>query len=302
MLSTKTENKDPETRSTFVIDGQKFNAPAIESALYVVSTPIGNLADITLRALQILASVDCIACEDTRVTRKLLDRYCINKQLIPYHEHNGEKQRPKILQRMKNNESIALVSDAGTPLISDPGYQLVNEVIDCEYKVVPIPGASALTTALVGSGLATDQFNFIGFLPSKQVARCKKLEELKFISSTLVFYESTKRIGSVLEDMVQIFGDDRKAVIARELTKKFETIERGTLKDLNKFIANDLKGEIVLLVGPPLVKTYSNSEIDQLLLQQLEIEPISVAATIVAKFSGRGKSEIYKRALKLKAK
>ena len=302
MLNTKTESKDLETRSTFVIEGQKFNAPAIESALYIVSTPIGNIADITLRALQILASVDCIACEDTRVTRKLLDRYCINKQLIPYHEHNGEKQRPKILQRMKNNESIALVSDAGTPLISDPGYQLVNEVIDCEYKVVPIPGASALTTAIVGSGLATDQFNFIGFLPSKQVARCKKLEELKFISSTLIFYESAKRIGSVLEDMVQIFGDDRNAVIARELTKKFETIERGTLKDLSKFIVKDLKGEIVLLVGPPLVKTYSNSEIDQLLLQQLEIEPISVAATIVAKFSGRGKSEIYKRALKLKAK
>ena len=302
MLKAKTDKEGLVAKSTFVIEDQHFYAPAIESALYVVSTPIGNLADITLRALQILASVDCIACEDTRVTRKLLDRYCINKQLIPYHEHNGEKQRPKILQRMKKKESIALVSDAGTPLISDPGFQLVNEVIDCEYKVVPIPGASALTTALVGSGLATDQFNFIGFLPSKQVARCKKLEELKFISSTLVFYESTKRIRSVLEDMVQIFGDDRNAVIARELTKKFETIERGTLKDLSKLIVKDLKGEIVLLVGPPLVKTYSNSEIDQLLLQQLEIEPISVAATIVAKFSGRGKSEIYKRALKLKAK
>ncbi len=302
MLNAKTENKSLETRSTFVIEGQKFNAPVIESALYVVSTPIGNLADITLRALQILASVDCIACEDTRITRKLLDRYCINKQLIPYHEHNGKKQRPKILQRLEKKESVALVSDAGTPLISDPGYQLVNEVLNYEFKVIPIPGASALTTALVGSGLATDKFNFIGFLPTKKVARCKKLEELKLISSTFIFFESTKRIGLVLEDMVQVFGGDRSAVIARELTKKFETIERGTLKDLSKLISHDLKGEIVLLVGPPLEKTYTNSEIDQLLLQQLEIEPISAAATIVAKFSGRGKNEIYKRALKLKAK
>lgn len=286
----------------FVIDGQLFTAPMIESALYVVSTPIGNLADITLRALQTLAAVDWIACEDTRVTRKLLDRYCIKTQLISYHEHNGEEQRPKILQQLMENRSVALVSDAGTPLISDPGYQLVNEVIESEYKVVPIPGVSALTTALVSSGLATDQFSFAGFLPTKKVARCKKLEELKFMSSTLIFYESAKRVSTVLEDMVQIFGGERKAVITRELTKKFETIERGTLISLSAYATSKLRGEIVLLVGPPLVKTYTELEIEELLLHQLTIEPISNAAASIAKLSGHKKSEIYKLALKLKNK
>ena len=289
------------SESSFVIEGQQFNAPKIESAIYVVSTPIGNLGDITLRALQTLASVDCIACEDTRVTRKLLNRYCINKQLIPYHEHNGEQQRPKILKLLKNNKSVALVSDAGTPLISDPGFQLVNVILDSGYKVIPIPGVSALITALVGSGLATDQFLYLGFLPTKKIARCKKLEELKFIQSTLIFYESPKRILAVLEDMNQIFGGDRNAVIARELTKKFETIERGTLSSLSKLKSDELRGEIVLIIGPPLEKTFSDAEVDSLLLEQLKIEPISSAAASVAKFSGRGKSEIYKRALQLKS-
>ena len=290
-----------ESKPFFVIEGQQFKAPRVESAIYVVSTPIGNLGDITLRALQTLASVDCIACEDTRVTRKLLNRYCINKQLIPYHEHNGEQQRPKILKLLENNKSVALVSDAGTPLISDPGFQLVNSILDSGYKVIPIPGVSALITALVGSGLSTDQFLYSGFLPSKKIARCKKLEEMKFIQSTLIFYESPRRISMVLEDMNQIFGGDRNAVIARELTKKFETIERGTLSSLSKLKSDELRGEIVLIIGPPLEKFFSDAEIDTLLLEQLKIEPISSAAASVAKFSGRGKSEIYKRALLLKS-
>ncbi len=212
---------------TFSVEGQVFAAPSSAAGLHLVATPIGNLGDITLRALQTLAGVDVIACEDSRITRRLTERYAISAQLIPYHEHNAEAARPKILQRLAQGGSVALVSDAGTPLISDPGFKLVREVCAAGFAVHALPGPSSVLTALSVAALPTDRFFFEGFLPPKQTARRARLSELSAIDATLVLFESGNRIQDTLADLADIMGT-RQAAICRELTKLHEEVRRAS--------------------------------------------------------------------------
>ena len=219
--------------------------------LYIVATPIGNLEDITLRALRVLRESDLIACEDTRHTRKLLSRYEISTPLISYHEHNERQRSGELIEKLDAGSNIALVSDAGTPLISDPGFTLVRQAIEHGIDVVPVPGASALAAALAAAGLEADQFMFVGFLPSKRTARRAKLLELAQIPAVLIFYEAPHRITDSIRDALEVLGD-RRAVIARELTKIHEEFIRGTLSELTEAGARlTERGEFVLLVAPP---------------------------------------------------
>ena len=217
--------------------------------LYIVSTPIGNLEDVTQRALRVLGEVDLIACEDTRHTRKLLTHFGINTPTVSYHDHNERERAEELLRRLQEGSDIAIVSDAGTPGINDPGFRLVRAAIDNDVSVVPVPGPSALIAALVSSGLATDEFFFGGFLPAKSNARRARLTELRSLPATLIFYEAPHRIVAALRDAYDILGS-RNAVVARELTKLHEEIARGQLSDLVTRFANNEKtrGEIVLLI------------------------------------------------------
>ena len=235
----------------------------LPSGLYIVSTPIGNLKDITVRALSILKNCDLIACEDTRVTRKLLSSYEIkSKNLVSLHEHSPQQKLIFLIDKIKKGKSIALVSDAGTPIISDPGIQLVSLAINNSIKITPIPGPCAVTASLVGSGLAHDNFFFIGFLPNKKKQRINTLNKYKKIDSLLIFYENVKRIKETINDMFSIFGD-RKCVIARELTKYYETFYRGDLKKF-KNIKENLKGEITIIISPcENRKNKEKSDIDE---------------------------------------
>ncbi len=217
--------------------------------LYIVATPIGNLEDITLRALRILREVDLIACEDTRQTLKLLRHYGLVKPLLSYHEHNQRKRTGQLIARLKEGQNIALVSDAGTPLLSDPGDVLLREAIAHGIPVVPIPGPSAITTALMGAGLAVDRFLFVGFLPARRSHRRAELKKLKALPYTLVFFEAPHRLRETLADMREILGS-RPAVLAREMTKVHETFERASLDELaERVAASPVRGEIVLLVA-----------------------------------------------------
>ena len=217
--------------------------------LFIVATPIGNLEDITHRALRVLREVDLIACEDTRQTRKLLNHFGIATATISYHEHNEPERAEELCEALESGQNIALVSDAGTPLISDPGFRVVNAAAERGISIVPIPGAAAFITALSASGLATNQFLFAGFLPSRAGARRAKLSELTSISSTLVFYEAPHRIKATLKDTREVFGD-REAVIARELTKLHEEFARGTLSELvERFSKVEARGELVLMIS-----------------------------------------------------
>lgn len=287
----------------YILSEHAFSAPALEPALYIVSTPIGNLGDITVRALETLAGASVIACEDTRVTGTLTHRFGLKTPLMPYHEHNADRQRPKILETLERGEAVALVSDAGTPLISDPGYRLVRDVVEAGHKVIPIPGASALLAGLVGAGLPSDTVLFAGFLPQKGGPKTRRLEELMRIPATLVFYESPRRLGATLETMARILGTDREAAVARELTKRFETFERGTLQSLADLFAGDApKGEIVILVAPPEELPEADADdADALLADALKDLPVSAAAKTVAKQTGLDRNDLYKRALELKA-
>ena len=270
-------------------------------SLYIVATPIGNLGDITFRAVEALKSVDLIVCEDTRVSKKLLNHYDITTLLATYHEHNAAQVRPKLLAQLQAGESIALISDAGTPLISDPGYKLVQEAQEAGINIVPIPGANAAITALCASGLPTDQFTFAGFLPSKQQARKKALQALAPIPGTLVFYESAKRVLDTLA-AIQTVLDEREVVIARELTKQFEEIARGPIADIiAEFSAREsIKGEIVLLVGPASAPAYGADAMDALLREALKTMSTKEAAKHVAEQTGASKSDLYQRALEWK--
>ncbi len=216
----------------FTIDGHRLAARAPEPGLYVVATPIGNLGDVSLRALETLAAADVVACEDTRVTAVLLRHFGIETPLFAYHDHNAARQRPKLLDALAGGKVVALVSDAGTPLISDPGYKLVKEARAAGHAVVPVPGASALLAGLVASGLPTDAFLFAGFLPPKSAARRTRLGELKAVPATLVFYETGPRLAAALADMAEVLSGERPATVARELTKAFETVRTGTLRSL----------------------------------------------------------------------
>jgi len=219
--------------------------------LYLVATPIGNLADISLRALAVLARADLIAAEDTRHSRKLLTHFGISGALTPYHEHNAAKERPKLLARIKAGATVALISDAGTPLVSDPGYKLVREALDDGLSVTSIPGASAVMAALTSAGLPTDAFLFGGFLPVKSGARRKRLEELKSTPATLLLFETGPRLAKSLADMAEVLGV-REAALAKELTKLHETVTRGTLDHLAAEIGEAaLKGEFVVVIAPP---------------------------------------------------
>ncbi|WP_018182233.1 16S rRNA (cytidine(1402)-2'-O)-methyltransferase [Kaistia granuli] len=302
-MSAQTGQAAPEGDASYTIDGQRVRAPTIEPGLYVVATPIGNLRDITLRALATLAAADLIACEDTRVTRVLTRHYGIDTELMAYHEHNADRQRPKLLAALAAGKVIALVSDAGTPLVSDPGFRLVGDMVAAGHRVVPIPGASALLTALVAAALPTDTFLFAGFLPNRTVGRKKRLAALGDIPATLIFYESPHRTLDSLIDMAETLGADRPAVVARELTKTFETVRRGTLGSLAEAYGGEAppKGEIVILIGPPTVTEPGADEIDTLLARLLENHPLKEAAALAATATGMAKRDLYQRALELKA-
>jgi 16S rRNA (cytidine1402-2'-O)-methyltransferase len=272
------------------------------AGLHLVATPIGNLGDITQRALDLLRRVDLVVCEDTRVTAKLLARYAIAARMLPYHEHNAERMRPELLRRLAEGQSIALVSDAGTPLISDPGYKLVREAIAAGHAVTALPGASASLTALLLSGLPPDRFFFAGFLPAKSGERRRELASLAAIPATLIFYESANRLADTLADMAEQLGD-RPAAVARELTKLHEEVRRASLGSLADHYrqAGPPKGEIVLVVGPPLAaaETLSAADIDKSLKQALSQMSLKDAVAAVAAATGRPRREIYARALAL---
>lgn len=280
----------------------------LTSGLYIIATPIGNIADITLRALEVLGKVDVIACEDTRVTGKLTAIYDITAQKIPYHDHNADEMRPKLIQMMKEGQKVALVSDAGMPLISDPGYKLVQQCAAEDVPMTCIPGATASLTALVLSGLPTDKFMFAGFLPPKSAARKTALVEVKTVPATLVFYETAPRLIESLTDMADVLGD-RPAAVARELTKKFEEVQRGLLSELVQHYEREgePRGEIVVIVGAPqadYLENWTDTRIDALLAKMIEEQGMSVkdAAAYVAAQSGIKKRDVYQRALLLQGK
>ncbi|MEM6383387.1 MAG: 16S rRNA (cytidine(1402)-2'-O)-methyltransferase [Pseudomonadota bacterium] len=268
-----------------------------------MATPIGNLGDITVRALETLASCDVIACEDTRASRTLCDRYGISTPLTAYHDHNGDRARPALLKRLEQGQSVALISDAGTPLIADPGYKLVEAARDARHSVVAIPGPSAIITALSIAGLPTDRFLFAGFLPSKASARRRVLEELNRERHTLCFYEAPSRLADTLESLVDIFGGGRPARVARELTKRFETIQGETLAELADHyrLQEKPRGEIVILVGPAPPTAPDADELDAALRQALVTESLKDAAKQVAQSFGLRRRDVYQRALELTA-
>ena len=268
--------------------------------LYIVATPIGNIRDITLRALDIIASADVLACEDTRVTQKLLRAYDITAaKIFPYHEHNAETVRPKLMARLRAGEKIALVSDAGTPLISDPGYKLVREAVEENIAVYAAPGASASLAALVSAGLPTDRFLFAGFLPSRSSARQQSLREVVAVPASLVFYESARRLADSLGDMAEVLGP-RPAAVARELTKLYEEIRRGPLDELaaHYAVAGAPKGEVVIVVGAP-GKELGEVDIDSMLRDALGEMSLRDAAATVSEASGQPRRKVYARALEL---
>ncbi len=286
----------------YSIGAHRITAPRLDPALYVVATPIGHLADVTIRALETLAAADMIACEDTRVTRVLLDRYAIRTPLHAYHDHNAAEARPKLLAALAENRPVALVSDAGTPLVSDPGFKLVQAAIEAGHRVIPIPGASALLAGLVASGLPTDAFLFAGFLSSREEARRHRIEELAPLAATTIFYESPHRLGDTLAELAAIMGPDRSAVVARELTKTFEEVVRGPLEVLAaRYATAKPKGEIVILVGPAPDGEASDADVDRLLAAALARSAPGKAAAEVARLTGRDRKELYERVLAMKA-
>lgn len=266
-----------------------------EPALYVVATPIGNRQDITLRALEVLASVDCVAAEDTRRSGALLKHHGINARLLSLHEHNETQRIPGLLDLIGQGASVALISDAGTPLISDPGFRLINAVVEAGFAVHPVPGPSAVTAALSIATLATDRFSFEGFLPARQKARRERLATLRSTDMTIVLFETGQRLPDMLDDMVLTLGGARRAVICRELTKVYETVLRGTLDQLRERVAGDpdqCKGEFVILLegAGDRPSKVDGQELAEALLEYL---PASQAARVAARVTGGSRREIY---------
>jgi 16S rRNA (cytidine1402-2'-O)-methyltransferase len=288
---------------SFRIRTLEIPARPLESALYLVATPIGNLGDITLRALETLAGADIVAAEDTRVTRVLLERYGIGKRAFPYHEHNSEEAGPKLISAIAAGKSVALVSDAGTPLVSDPGYRLVREAVEAGLKVIPIPGASSVITALSAAGLPSDAFFFAGFLPQKEKARRDRLAELRAIPGTLLFFESPHRLPASLKDAADMLGANRLASVCRELTKTFEEFRRGTLSELAAHYEDNpnVKGEIVVAVAPPEAEAAPEGEaLDDILKVLAAQMPAAKAAAEAARQTGLPRKDLYQRLLELK--
>src|SRR5476649_1058306 len=284
---------DPKTLGAFRKSGGEL-APG----LYVTATPIGNARDITLRALDVLAGCDLIAAEDTRVSAKLLAIHGIARPLGAYNDHNGARERPKLLARLKHGARIALISDAGTPLVSDPGYKLVRAALAEGVPVHAIPGASATLTALALAGLPTDRFMFVGFLPSKTGERGTALAELKNIRATLIFFESAQRLAESLAQMADVLGE-RAVAVTRELTKLHEEVRRGTLRFLAEQYAKEPppKGEVTILVGPPPQQQADMARIDALLDKALPFMPVRAASEMIAQALDWPRKEIYQRAL-----
>lgn len=275
-----------------------------EGILYCVATPIGNLEDITARALRILAEVSKVYAEDTRVTRRMFAHFGIQNTLESLHDHNETSRVAQIQRELAEGMNVALVSDAGTPLISDPGYKLVNALGAAGCKIVPVPGASALIAALSVAGLPTDRFAFEGFLPAKSVSRRKLLTGLEAESRTLVFYESSHRIADLLEDMLAVFGGERQIVVLRELTKLYESIYRGTATEILQHMAADSdrsRGEFVVVVAGKVCDEAADAlavlNADKVLAVLLEVLPVKQAAAVAARLTGLPKNQLYRQAL-----
>ena len=291
-----------ERAKSYILAGRPVDAGRLPPGLHLVATPIGTLRDVSLRALESLAAADVIACEDSRVTRKLLDHYGITTPLTPYHEHNAAVARPKLLARLAAGEAVALVSDAGTPLISDPGYKLVREAREAGHTVTAVPGASAALAAVTVAGLPTNRFLFEGFLPPKDGARRARIAELARIPATLILYESGPRLARTLAALADGLGD-RQAAICRELTKLHEEVRRGTLAELAQAYAEggETRGEIVIVVEPPAADADQPEavDVDALLRSALQRASVKDAVSEVATVTGRPRREIYQRALAL---
>jgi 16S rRNA (cytidine1402-2'-O)-methyltransferase len=298
MAKSTTSTKTARVPRRFMMAGQVVAAPAIPGGLYLVATPIGNLGDISLRALETLAAADVIACEDTRVTRKLTEHYGLTTDLTPYHEHNAAAARPKILARLAAGDAVALVSDAGTPLISDPGYKLAREASAAGHTVTALPGASSVLAALSVAALPTDRFFFEGFLPPKEAGRQKRIAELARIPATLVLFESGPRLPAALADLAAGLGA-RPAAICRELTKLHEEVRRSDLVALTQDYANgaETRGEIVIVIARP--NDEPAEDIDALLRRALARVSVKDAVGEVALATGRSRREVYQRALAL---
>jgi len=287
--------------SQFTVLGLAAEADRLQPGLHVVATPIGNLGDITLRALSVLAAAEAILAEDKRVTRVLLAHYGITTPVIAYHEHNAAEMRPVVLERLAAGQALALVSDAGTPLVSDPGFKLVEAAIEAGHPVTAIPGASAVLAGLVLSGLPTDRFFFEGFLPSKSGERRRRARELETVPGSLVFFEAPHRITETLADLAAVLGN-RPAAVAREITKRFEQVRRGFLPELAAYYALEgpPKGEIVLIVGPAGERAETGDEtIDIALRKALKIHSQRDAVQLVAGEMGLPRKRVYARALRL---
>lgn len=293
-MNTESAPLPPETEKVRLAPG-----------LHVVATPIGNLADVTLRALSTLKSADLVLCEDTRVTQKLLSRYGLKPRLLAYHEHNAATVRPGVIRELQAGKAVALVSDAGTPLVSDPGYKLVAEALDMGIRVFPVPGASALLAALVAAGLPTDRFFFEGFLPAKPGQRKNRILELKDIPATVVLYESGPRLAESLRDLADGLGA-RDAAVCRELTKAFEETRRGALDELASHYEESgaPKGEIVIVIAPPdsSAPRISGEDLDAKISRALKHHSLKDAVAAIAGETGIKKREVYARALALAEK
>lgn len=280
----------------------KVNSQTMPPGLYLVATPIGNLGDITLRALEALKAADVIACEDTRVTAKLLSHFGIEARTLSYHEHNEQQMQEKMLALLQEGKRVALVSDAGTPLISDPGYRLVRACAEAGVRVVPLPGASSVLAALSASGLPTDRFLFAGFLPAKAKAREQAIAELAQVRATLVLFESPRRLAETLAALALYMGE-REGVVARELTKLYEEFRRGSITELAAYYetAPEPKGEVVLLIGPPQeTEAVYDETAEAALIEALKTHSVKDAAALVAKATGLSRQELYTHALALK--
>jgi len=294
-----------ETQTAVPAASEAGNGPG---TLYIVATPIGNLDDLTIRAGKVLASVDLVVAEDTRRTGQLLQHLGLRKPMLTLHDHNEREQVRRVLAELNAGRDLALVSDAGTPLISDPGYIVVRDARASGIRVVPVPGPSALITALCAAGLPTDRFLFAGFLPPKRAGRRAQLEALRREAATLVFYESPHRIMDTLDDMVEVMGGEREIVVARELTKAFETFYTGTLEQVRAQLRADpnaTRGEFVLVLRGASPDEQGEClqamDVDRMLRRLLEDMPVRKAAGILADITGISKNELYQRALALKA-
>jgi 16S rRNA (cytidine1402-2'-O)-methyltransferase len=288
-----------ETRPTYIIGANRYEAEPLAPGLHVVATPIGNMGDITIRALAALAAADTVLCEDTRTSGKLMERFAIKTRLQPYHEHNAQKVRPEILARLEQGATIALISDAGMPLVSDPGYRLVKEAAERGIPVTACPGASAVLTGLALSGLPTDRFLFAGFLPQKQGERRRLLAEFAHLKATLIFFESPHRIIDTLHDLSTALPG-RTVAVTRELTKLHEEVLRGTAAEIAAQLEAraSVKGEITLLVGPPQEEdAVSEEDLDAAITEALADMPASKAASEIARRFNLNRQDIYQRIL-----